>query len=330
VAPRLRSSARQVIGASVVGVTVVLGLFSFAGAAEAATHKGSPPKVVKEVIPIPVPFYDQFNSGMANSSIRIFGKDGQLLIYGNSSVKYYLPQALVDKTIAATLWVDGYQLYEANCSACHGPQADGVPPQGQPNDGYPTLIGLGPATYDFWIESGRMPAASTPSTQPMRRPARFDHLQALEISDFLNTKSRYCPLCYAATPMIPIVQNLATASLSDGAALFALNCAACHTITGDGDALAYSTFAASLRDVPATQVAEALRTGPGNMPIFTGNLTDAQLRDVVAYVTEKIQHPQNPGGLGLGGLGPVGEGFIGLALGVGLLALVAFWIGDRS
>ena len=66
------------------------------------------------------------------------------------------------------------------------------------------------------------------------------------------------------------------------------------------------------------------------MPVFTGNLTDAQLRDVVAYVTQKIQHPQNPGGLGLGGIGPVAEGFIGLALGVGMLALVGFWIGDRS
>jgi len=34
--------------------------------------------------------------------------------------------------------------------------------------------------------------------------------------------------------------------------------------------------------------------------------------------------------VGLGGLGPVGEGFVGLALGVGLLALIGFWIGDRS
>jgi ubiquinol-cytochrome c reductase cytochrome c subunit len=124
--------------------------------------------------------------------------------------------------------------------------------------------------------------------------------------------------------------NLQGANLAAGATLFALNCAACHTITGDGDALANDTFAPSMRDVPVTQVAEALRTGPANMPIFTGNLTDQQLRDVVAYVVHKIQHPQNPGGFGLGGLGPVGEGFVGLALGVGLLALIGFWIGDRA
>jgi ubiquinol-cytochrome c reductase cytochrome c subunit len=328
--PSPHSGVRHVIGAAVLGVTVVLWLLSFAGAAGAATHKGSPPKVEKQVIPPPHPFYDQFNSGTANSSKRIFGKNGQLLVYGDTDVMYYLPQVLVKDKTPVALWSLGEQLYAQNCEACHGVDEDGVPPAGTPAVIYPNLVGLGPATYDFWIESGRMPAASTPQTQPMRRPARLNQLQALAISDFLNTKSPQCPFCYAASPLIPNVQDLATANLSDGAALFALNCAACHTITGDGDALAYSTFAPSLRDVPATQVAEALRTGPGDMPVFTGNLTDAQLRDVVAYVTEKIEHPQNPGGLGLGGIGPVAEGFIGLALGVGLLALVGFWIGDRS
>ncbi len=46
--------------------------------------------------------------------------------------------------------------------------------------------------------------------------------------------------------------------------------------------------------------------------------------------TGVIQHPTNPGGVGLGGIGPVGEGFVGLLLGVGVLMLVCFWIGDRT
>jgi ubiquinol-cytochrome c reductase cytochrome c subunit len=66
------------------------------------------------------------------------------------------------------------------------------------------------------------------------------------------------------------------------------------------------------------------------MPRFTGNLTDEQVRNLVGYVTIHIQHPTNPGGFGLGGLGPVAEGFVGLALGVGILALIGFWIGDRT
>ncbi len=43
-----------------------------------------------------------------------------------------------------------------------------------------------------------------------------------------------------------------------------------------------------------------------------------------------IQHPSNPGGFALGGVGPVGEGFVGLLLGVGVLLMVCFWIGDRT
>ena len=51
---------------------------------------------------------------------------------------------------------------------------------------------------------------------------------------------------------------------------------------------------------------------------------------IVKYVTTVIQHPVNQGGLGLGGIGPVAEGFIGLLFGVGGIMLVAFWLGDRK
>jgi ubiquinol-cytochrome c reductase cytochrome c subunit len=66
------------------------------------------------------------------------------------------------------------------------------------------------------------------------------------------------------------------------------------------------------------------------MPRFTGNLSDKQVRDIVDYVTTEIQHPENPGGFGLGGLGPVAEGFVALLVGVGILALVGFWVGERE
>jgi ubiquinol-cytochrome c reductase cytochrome c subunit len=130
-------------------------------------------------------------------------------------------------------------------------------------------------------------------------------------------------------PDIPY-PHLKNANVADGAALFALNCASCHTIEGDGDALAMSTFSPSLRKIPSIEVAEAIRTGPANMPRFTGNLSDAQVNDIVKYVTTEIQHPNNPGGFGLGGLGPVAEGFVGLAFGVGILALAGFWVGERD
>ena len=67
------------------------------------------------------------------------------------------------------------------------------------------------------------------------------------------------------------------------------------------------------------------------MPHFgPRNLTNQQVADIVNYVTTPIQHPDNQGGLGLGGIGPVAEGFIGLLFGVGGIMLVAFWLGDRK
>ena len=253
------------------------------------------------------------NAGTPNSSVKVY-RNGSLVSYGNRDITYWAP----NKELIPL----GEALYQQNCASCHGNSADGVPPN-QPPGAYPNLRGLGPATIDFWIESGRMPAANPREVQAIRKTPRLTHDQALAVVAYVNSLS-------PATPYIPRVNRLASADTSSGFALFALNCAACHTITGGGDALAANTYAPSLRNIPATQVAEAIRTGPGNMPRFTGNLTDAQLRSVVGYVTINIQHPVDPGGIGLGGLGPVAEGFIALILGVGVLALIGFWIGDRT
>jgi ubiquinol-cytochrome c reductase cytochrome c subunit len=281
---------------------VALGpVLSLAGAAWASTNPHTPYQTGRA------------NSGTPSSSSVVKDSSGRVVSYGNSAITYTSPSPAL-----ATL---GQSLYLENCASCHGTAANGVPASGT-SGAYPNLVGLGPATIDFWIESGRMPAANPRSVQARRGTPRLNHSQALAIAAWINSLS-------PAYPGIPQV-NLKNANVSDGAALFALNCAACHTIEGDGDALASGTYAPSLRNIPANQVVEAIRTGPGNMPRFTGNLSDYQVADIVKYVTTEIQHPQNPGGLGLGGLGPVAEGFVGLLLGVGLLALVGFWVGERQ
>lgn len=252
------------------------------------------------------------NAGTPNSDVVKKDGSGVIISYGNTAITYNAP--------SPSLVQLGHALYLQNCASCHGTGANGVSPSGSAG-AYPNLVGLGPATIDFWIESGRMPAADPRSVQANRHVARLDHQQALAVAAWVNSLS-------PGLPLIP-TPNLAIANASDGAALFALNCAACHTIEGDGDALASGTYAPSLRNIPAAQVAEAIRTGPANMPRFTGNLSDYQVNDIVKFVTTSIEHPNNPGGLGLGGLGPVAEGFVGLALGVGLLALVGYWVGER-
>jgi ubiquinol-cytochrome c reductase cytochrome c subunit len=229
---------------------------------------------------------------------------------GPSPIKYSLPPS---SYIGA-----GQTLFAASCASCHGPQALGT-------DRAPNLQGLGAATVDFWVSTGRMPLADS-YLEPVRKPVRFSHKQILEIVSYVASLAPP----YQADSGIPSV-DLKTANLAEGNSLFVLNCAGCHTITGAGDALANGAFAPSLHKAGATQIVEAIRSGPGNMPHFgPGNISESQAADIVAYVTKVIQHPDNRGGLGLGGIGPVAEGFIGLLIGVGALMLVAFWIGDRA
>jgi ubiquinol-cytochrome c reductase cytochrome c subunit len=241
--------------------------------------------------------------------------NGHLISYGNTAITYANPP---QSFITA-----GRLLFAQTCSSCHGNLANGVGPDGAATIG-PNLQGVGAATVDFWVSTGRMPATDVKAVEAERKPSRLTPVQALELAAWVNSLD----------PSVPAVPNphLAGADQSVGQDLFSLNCAACHTIEGSGDALAFGTNAPSLqnRQVTAQQIAEAVRTGPANMPRFSGNLTDAQVADITSYVTGRLQHPTNPGGAALGGVGPVAEGFVALLIGVGGLALICFWIGDRS
>lgn len=235
-----------------------------------------------------------------------------------SSNNKTLPEIYQNSDFKPTLSMlkEGQSLFNLNCSSCHGLGAGGSAVA-------PNLVGLGPATIDFWVSTGRMPLAD-PVVQPARKPVRFTRNQILDIVAYVTSLG-------PGGPLIPDISGYKKASLSEGASLFALNCAGCHTITGAGDALAYGAQAPSLHSATPEQVAEAIRTGPASMPRFnSANISQSQLDSLVRYVTQSIQKPANIGGYGLGGIGPVAEGFIGLLIGLGLIMLFAFWIGDRA
>jgi ubiquinol-cytochrome c reductase cytochrome c subunit len=209
---------------------------------------------------------------------------------------------------------EGRTLFVENCASCHGVNAAG-------SSRAPNLQGLGAATVDFWVYTGRMPLAD-PTVQAIQGHPRFSRQQTLAIAAYVVSRA-------PGGPAIPDV-NLGVASLSEGESLFSTNCAACHTITGVGDALANNVYAPSLYGVGATQIAEAMRTGPGNMPRFgSGTLSNLQVASIAKYVLY-LQKPQDPGGLSLGHVGPVTEGFVGILIGLGGLMLFGFWIGGRA
>ncbi len=285
---------RLLLPAALVAFVVALGLLSFGGSP-------TPARAQPAIAPTTAP------GGASSTSSSVPTSSSVANASTTSTTSPTVP-------VPAALSSVGQPLFVNNCSSCHGLNAEGT------NRG-PNLVGVGAATVDFWVSTGRMPLAY-PGAQAVRKPVLFSRTQQLAIVSYVTSFG-------AGGPGIPAV-NTQSASQSSGNDLFGLNCAGCHVITGVGDALANSAFAPSLYQASPTQIAEAIRTGPGNMPRFgPGSLSDQDVNDIVRYVTY-LQHPANPGGLGLGHVGPVTEGFIAIVVGLGVLILAAYWIGIRA
>jgi ubiquinol-cytochrome c reductase cytochrome c subunit len=208
----------------------------------------------------------------------------------------------------------GQTLFVEACSSCHGADATGTARA-------PTLTGLGPATVDFWVRTGRMPLA-LPESQAVRKPPLFDAAQARDIAEYVASLA-------PGGVDIPRV-SLSNTNLAQGGELFRLDCSTCHSFVAAGGALSYGAYAPPLGADSPLDIAEAVRTGPDNMPRFsTAQLTQKQMDDIIRYV-KYVTNPEDRGGFNLGHVGPTAEGFVGIVFGVGLLMVAAFWFGDRA
>lgn len=207
----------------------------------------------------------------------------------------------------------GRELYLTGCSSCHGLGAAGTA-------GAPSLIGAGAAAVDFQLSTGRMPLANYGQEAPRKSPI-YTETQIREIAAYIAS--------LAPGPPIPTV-NPNSGSLALGGQLFDLNCAACHNLVGRGGALSYGKYAPDLQPASPIQIAEAIRTGPESMPVFGPNqLSQHDVNSIVRYV-EFLDNPADPGGNGLGHLGPVPEGLVVWVAGIGVLVGITLWIGARA
>jgi ubiquinol-cytochrome c reductase cytochrome c subunit len=210
----------------------------------------------------------------------------------------------------------GRKLFLANCSTCHGPQAEG---RGE----FPSLIGAGAAAVDFQVGTGRMPLQQS-GPQAGKQPVHFTEDEIRQLSAYVAS--------LAPGPAIPDEEMLSTegADVSRGGLIFRTNCAMCHNFAGKGGALTRGKYAPDLTGVEPKYVYEALVTGPQSMPVFNDDTMDPQAkRDVIAYLKTIEETPQ-PGGLGLGSIGPVSEGLVAWAVGMVALIGCAVWLGTKS
>ncbi len=207
----------------------------------------------------------------------------------------------------------GRELYVTGCAGCHGRDGRGT---GQG----PDLRGVGAASADFMLSTGRMPLTD-PSVQAVSKPPAYSRDQIADLVAYVASLGR--------GPDIPVV-NVSRADLSSGGVLFRLNCASCHNSTGNGGALSYGRAAPALHQATTVQIAEAMRTGPGQMPVFgPDTLSQREVDDIVAYVLY-LRDPADPGGFTLGHAGPIPEGLLALLVGVGALLVVTRMIEPRS
>lgn len=208
----------------------------------------------------------------------------------------------------------GATIFGTNCALCHGEGGRGGP------DG-PSLIGVGAASVDFMLRTGRMPLESPDA--PMERRAQQ-----------VNDADRDALVAYIASlgdgPEIPDVSGLAGADLAHGLELFTSNCAACHGPTAAGVAVGQQDVSSTLDVAEPIEIAEAIRTGPGVMPLFGGEvLSDDDIEAITAWVLD-LRDREAPGGLSIGRSGPVTEGFVAWIVAFGLLTIVMYLLGDKA
>ena len=215
---------------------------------------------------------------------------------------------------AAVRSAEGQNLFEASCSTCHGLNAEGTA-------NGPSLQGVGTAATDFMLTTGRMPLAA-PGDQPDRQPPQFSDA---EIDAIVAYIAEIAP----GGPPIPDVDT-ARGDLPTGAALFLNNCSGCHSAAGIGDSVGGGQIAPDLNPATATQVGEAIRIGPGLMPVFdTDNLSDQDVDSIAAYLYW-LRDNGNDGGAPLGRVGAVAEGLVAFVFGLGFLILVLRLTGSKT
>ncbi|GAA3171567.1 cytochrome c [Blastococcus jejuensis] len=223
-------------------------------------------------------------------------------------------QAADDGTSESAAEAAGRELYEQSCISCHGSNLDGVEGRG------PSLIGVGEAAVYFQVHTGRMPL--------VRQEADAHKKESVFSDEEIDQLMAYVQ-ANGGGPTVPS-GDLRDGDLAQGGELFRLNCASCHNFVGQGGALSSGKAAPSLLDATDLEIYTAMLSGPENMPVFGDNqLTPEEKRAVINYV-QTITAQADPGGAGIGRVGPVGEGLVIWVVGIGALMFGIFWMGSKA
>ena len=212
---------------------------------------------------------------------------------------------------------EGREIFLRGCSSCHGLNAEG-------GSIAPSLIGVGAASVDFQVATGRMPMADM-SQQAMRKTPVYNDEEVAALAAYVAS--------LAPGPEIPAEDMLnyeRDGEVAEGGELFRTNCAMCHNFAGQGGALTQGKYAPSVMGVKPVHIYEAMITGPQAMPVFSDKtITPKEKMDIIKWIKHAESEP-NLGGASLGRVGPVTEGLLAWTFGLGILIGVAVWLAMKA
>lgn len=212
---------------------------------------------------------------------------------------------------------EGERIFLKGCSSCHGINLEGSAIA-------PALLGVGAASVDFQVATGRMPVADM-SVQIARKKPVYNEKQVEALAAYVSS--------LAPGPEVPGESQLnyeRDGSIAEGGELFRTNCAMCHNFAGQGGALSQGKYAPTVMGVLPRHIYEAMVTGPQSMPVFSDKtITPEEKLSIIKWIKSAEAEPQL-GGASLGRVGPVTEGLLVWTLGLGLLVGVAVWLAMKA
>lgn len=212
---------------------------------------------------------------------------------------------------------EGQRIFLKGCSSCHGINLEGSAIA-------PALLGVGAASVDFQVATGRMPVADM-SVQIARKEPVYNEKQVEALAAYVSS--------LAPGPEVPGESHLnyeRDGSIAEGGELFRTNCAMCHNFAGQGGALSQGKYAPTVMGVLPRHIYEAMVTGPQSMPVFSDKtITPEEKLSIIKWIKAAEAEPQL-GGASLGRVGPVTEGLLVWTLGLGLLVGVAVWLAMKA
>ncbi len=241
----------------------------------------------------------------------------------------FSPASADDATSSDTETVaKGRELFLVGCSTCHGKNGEGV----DSTTGWygPPLVGVGAASVDFQVGTGRMPMAAPGPQAPDRRHVYTDE-EVEALAAFVAS--------LGPGPAIPSEEDYSPDAIPEGereeaivrgGEFFRTNCTACHNFAASGGALPGGKYAPTLRGVEPKHVYQAMLTGPQQMPVFSDEvLKPEEKRQIIAYL-ENLEDSPSYGGAPLGSYGPVSEGMAAWVFGIGSCVAFAVWIASHT